>query len=378
MTRHKFIFSNEPGFRLARHLAFWCGLLLHFIIQNLIVGGANEAHKPRSFEASAYYAIFFFPVYCLYVYFFLYILIPVFLFRHRYAWFVISLIVLLLMECVVCYFTGLVYIHFTYLIPFNQITFDANKYNTIVNGLFFPATIFAIAGGIKLAKKWYLELKENERLAREKISRELQLVKIQLHPRFLFHALDTVKMRILSWSPSSGQLLIRLSELLSYILYESDTQYVLIDKEVDAINNYIDFEKDSISGGLATEISISENTENIYISPLLLLSFLETSFDCFSKNRTKDPSLKLTITVWNDHLDYHLICNRFLDGSVDPVLIKTKFFRLEKQLYYLYPGNHQLEVITNLSDITIVLNLPVFNASEETNKNMIAQFELHD
>ena len=378
MTRYNFIFSNEPGYRISRHIAFWSVLLLHFVIQNLIVGGFNEAVTPRSFPDSIYYSCYFFPIYIVFVYLFIYLLIPFFLFRNRYTLFFFSLVISLIAECIACNFTGMLYIHKTRNIPFDKITFYFNKYNTVVNGIFLPLTIFAISGGIRLAKKWYLEQKENERLAREKISRELQLLKTQLHPRFLFHALTTIKNHIRSYSSFSGSLLIWLSELLSYILYESDNRYVLVGKEIEIIKNYIDFERESATDILLTEISISGNTEGKYISPLLLLSFIETSFDCFAKENTKDPSLKLTINIWNNHLDYHLICNRFLNGTNDPVEIKLRFTNLEKQLRFLYPDNHRIEIITNSSDITIVMNLPVHDDGFEEDKKIPAQQKLYE
>jgi hypothetical protein len=378
MTRYKFIFSDRPDYRISRHLAFWAVLLLHFIIQNLMVGGINEALKPRSYFDSFTNALYFFPAYIVSVYFLLYTFIPVFLFRNKYLLFVASFCILIMIDCTGCYFSGMLYLHQSLHIAFDQITFDANKYNTVVNGIFLPATIFAIAGGIKLAKKWYLEQKENERLAREKISRELQLLKTQIHPRFLFHALATVKTHVRTYSPLSGSLIIQLSELLSYILYESDKKFLPVEKETDIIKNYIGFEKKSTADKLVTEINISGDANEKYISPLILLSFIEICFDCFEKDTTKDPSLKLTIKIWNEHLDYHLICNRFLDDTIDPAAIKMRFLNLEKQLHFLYPGNHRIGIITNSSDITIVLNLPVHHEKKEDLNGLFVKNELHE
>jgi histidine kinase len=378
MTSQEFIFSGNPATKASRHVAFWMVLILHFVIQNLMVGGVNEGANSRSFMDSAFYAAFFFPAYLFFVYLLICLVIPRFLFRNKYILFLIWTAILLFLNFVTCYFAGTLYIHVSTHLPYSKINSDANKYNALVNGLFLPVTIYGIAVGIKLAKKWYLEQTENERLAREKISRELQLLKTQLHPRFLFHSLHTIKNHIRYSSPLSPGLILQLSELLSYILYESDKKYQLIEKETEMIRSYIDLEKKSTEDRLATEINISGDGDGKYISPLLLLSFIETSFDCFLKVHPKDPSLKLTVTIWNDHLDYHLICNRFLDHSNDPAETKMKFMSLEKQLHFLYPGNHQIEIITNSSDITVVLNLPLHKNSSGESKNMFAQNELYE
>ena len=197
-----------------------------------MVGGVNEAVKSRSFIDSAFNAFFFFPVYILSVYIFINVVLPRYLFRNRYMLFFCWMACLLIFNFIACFYSGALYIHLTSHIPFNKITFDSNKYNAIVNGLFLPVVILGVSGGIKLTKKWYLDQKENERMAKEKISRELQLLKTQLHPRFLFHSLHTVKKHIQTNASLAANLILHLSDLLSYILYESDREWVSLGKRI--------------------------------------------------------------------------------------------------------------------------------------------------
>ncbi len=370
MTGYDFIFSNKPGKRLYRHFAFWLILALHFIIQNLIVGGIDEAVKWRGFMDSAFNAFFFFPIYVLSVYTFINVVLAHYLFRNRYLIFFCWTACLLIFNFVACFYSGAVYIHITSQIPFNKITFETDKYNAIVNGLFLPVVILGISAGIKLTKKWYLDQKEHERLAKEKTFRELQLLKTQLHPRFLFHSLHTVKKHIQSNASLAANLILHLSDLLSYILYESDQAWVSLEKEFEVIKSYIDLEKKSSKDWLTTEINISGGTAGKYISPLLLLFSIETSFDYFLKDSQNDPSLKLTITVEDNYLDYHLTCNRFLHKHNDPAEVKLKFIDLEKQLQYAYPGLHQFEISIDNQNITIILNVPVYY-NNTVNNNII-------
>ncbi len=78
MTSQEFIFSNKPYHRLCRHVIFWLVLSLHFLYQNLIVGGAHEALKPRSLIESLIYTFYFLPIYILSTYLFIYLVIPAF------------------------------------------------------------------------------------------------------------------------------------------------------------------------------------------------------------------------------------------------------------------------------------------------------------
>ena len=172
MAGYEFIFSDRSGRKIWRHAAFWAVLLLHFAFQNIMVGGFNEALRSRSLLESAFYALFFFPVYMVSVYVLIVILLPVYLFKRRFILFFCWLGVLFLLSVLSGYFCGALYIHLTTGVAVNEISFEANKYNVVVNGVFLPITIYGIAGGIKLTKKWYLEQKETERLAKEKIARE--------------------------------------------------------------------------------------------------------------------------------------------------------------------------------------------------------------
>ena len=144
-----------------------------------------------------------------------------------------------------------------------------------------------------------------------------------------------------------------------------------LEKEFEVIKSYIDLEKKSSKDRLATEINISGSTSGKYISPLLLLSSIENSFDYFLKDSQNDPSLELTITVEDNHLDYHLICNRFLDKHNDPAEVKLKFIDLEKQLQYAYPGLHQFEIIADKQNIIIILNVPVYYNNTADNKIIV-------
>ncbi|MGH2563675.1 MAG: sensor histidine kinase, partial [Ginsengibacter sp.] len=353
MTAYEFIFTDRPAKRLYRHLAFWLALPLHFIIQNLMVGGIGEALKPRSFIDSSFNASFFFPIYILSVYIFINVALPRYLYRGRYIIFFCWIAGLLIFNFIASFYSGLLYVHLTSHISFDKITFDSNKYNVVVNGLFLPIAILGVAGGIKLSKKWHLEQKENERMAKEKISRELQLLKTQLHPRFLFHSLHTLKKHIQTNSSLAANLIMHLSDLLSYILYESDREWVLLEKELEVINSYVDLEKKSSKDRLATEINISgKNASGKYISPLLLLSVVENCFDFFLKDNETDSSLELAVTVEDNRLDYHLSCTGFLDAQNDPGEVKSKFVDIERQLQNLYPALHQFEVFVDEENIT--------------------------
>ena len=376
MTEYEFIFSGKPVKRLYRHVLFWAVLALHFIIQNLLIGGFNEGLTQRSFAQSAYYLLFFLPIYILATYILLYILIPFYFLRRKYALFLSWIAALVAISCITCALSGALYMHNVWRLPFSAITFNSDKYNVVVNGLFLPLTILGISGGIKIAKNWYFEQRENERLAKEKITRELQLLKNQLHPRFLFYSLRTIKRNIHLHPLLASNLILQLSDLLSYLLYESDREWVALEKELEIIKSYAEFQKRSMRGRLDTEINISGVTSGKYVTPLLLLSFLETAFDLVMKENQKHHSLKLFIAVRVERLDYHLSYKHCLNKLPDTSTVKEQFCSLEKQLRLTYPHTHKLNITSNEQGMNIKISLPLHQGNLE--EDAIVKEEVHE
>src|ERR1700737_1145427 len=129
MTLNKFIFSNQLKHRLARHLVFWLIFSLHFVIHNLMIGGPGEAKKSETFLQSFFPFLYFLPIYLLSTYFFIEVILPNFLYPRRWASFISSFLLLFSVNFIIIYYSGALYLHNIRKIPFNQVTFNANKYH---------------------------------------------------------------------------------------------------------------------------------------------------------------------------------------------------------------------------------------------------------
>ncbi len=268
--------------------------------------------------------------------------------------------------------------HIEYRMPYDKINFFDNKYNTIVNGLWVSITFLAIAGGIRLSKKWYLRQRENEALAKQKIRKEIQMVKTQLHPRFLFHSLTIVQKYIRQSSPLAPELILQLSDLLSYTLYENDKEWVLLEKELEIIQNYIELEKKSAEGKLTGYIDITGNISGRYISPLILLFVVEKCFECFLIDNHTHTSFALTTSVKDNQLNYQLQCGTFSDTPIEIDAVNVKFLPIQKQLENLYSGKHQLRIETDKEGIIIDLQLQLKNDDPVNANELLIQKELHE
>jgi LytS/YehU family sensor histidine kinase len=283
-------------------------------------------------------------------------IIPVFLFQRKIAAFILSFSALLLINIIAAYFTSIQYVHISMNIPYEKINFDLNKYNTIVNGFWIPLIVMGLSGGIRLTKKWILQQKANDLLIKQKISRELKLLKTQIHPRFLFNSLISLEDKLKKKQIDSPGFILKLADILSYILYESDGDHVLLAKEIEVIGEYMDLQKDNFPDTLYTSLDVDIPTYNLYIAPLILLPFLETSFEYLT---VKDDShKKITVDIKTDEETLFFALTCFEESpSENSFSQKSGWSDITKRIENLYPDDHQLILKSNTNGIQIELQL---------------------
>jgi hypothetical protein len=139
-------------------------------------------------------------------------------------------------------------------------------------------SVVAIVVVLHVGKKWYQSQQEKQQLRNEKLEAELQLLKAQIHPHFLFNTLNNLYSLTMTASPKAPVIVDKLSQLLNYMLYDSNKNTVPLQKEVEYIENYITLEKLRYEDRLDVSMSIFDNIDNITIAPLLILPFVENSF----------------------------------------------------------------------------------------------------
>lgn len=370
---HEFIFSNEPRYRVGRHVTFWLLFSLHFIIQNLMIGGPGEGNTSRSFFESAGHLMYFLPIYLLSTYFFIGILLPRLFFKRRYLAFVVSFIILFAAIFTGVYYAGALYLHQVLHVPYNAITYSANKYHAVVDGFFVPFMLLGIVAGIKLSKKWLLQQRRNENLAKQKLATELQLLKTSVHPRFLFHSLQTVQRYIDKSSSQSPAMILQLSDLLSYILYEKDENWVPVAKEFEIINCYIDLEQKGYEDSRSFRTELAKNASGKFIIPFLLLSVVEACFEYFFETAQEEPLLTLIATIEDSVMHFELFISRAADGET--TLLVQKLEPHVKQLHDQYPGLHQFNMSNDKETIAIMIKLPLYSSDLITTKKRITFHE---
>jgi two-component system, LytTR family, sensor histidine kinase AlgZ len=222
------------------------------------------------------------------------------------------------------------------------------QFENIVKGGWQPAsylvstTTAGVACGIILFKHWVKKQQEWLQAEKEKVTAELQLLKAQVHPHFLFNTLNNIYAFSLENSPKTPGLIVKLSSLLSYMLYDCKAEQVPLEKEIDVMRAYIDLEKERYSNRLDISVNIQGDIKDKYITPLLLLPFLENAFKHGTSEQLEKPWLSMDIAVKQNALRCKIVNskNEFVPVSENGIGIQN----VKKRLAFLYPDKHELKL----------------------------------
>ena len=218
-------------------------------------------------------------------------------------------------------------------------------WNSVVAGMISALKVLAAAIAIKLLKRWYLQQTENDRLEREKFTVELQLLKAQINPDFLFHSLDNIYFFAETDPPKASELLLRLSDMLSYMLYECDQPLVALTKELKMIRDYIYLEKTRIGERLETDVFISGDAEGKMIAPLLLLPLIENSFS-YCRNETLERTwINLDLRMETDEFIMKLVNGKSIGNNYSDHSVGNGLADVQKRLDFYYPGKNEIRIL---------------------------------
>jgi hypothetical protein len=364
MSWHDFIFSPQRKIRLFRHGVFWLAWWLYFFGSRyfypaVLLTGKNGGPRNVDLHISIWNAtelvrsVLMVSVHMAACYLIIYFLLPRFLLAGKY----------LLMLAGLIMGTGLMVLASrfmdTIVLPFltrpGQSP-DIPFYSSIFNGIVSAIKVLAAATAITLGKYWWKKQKEKEVLEREKINAELQLLKAQVHPGFLFTALNNIYVFSLAASPRAPELLLKLSDLLSYMLYECDQAVLPLEKEIARMQDYLLLEKIRMES-IEMEQSVTGDLSGKLIAPLLLLPFIENSFK-HSSELTEQAWINLDISVEGNLLTMKL-ANGMMPDSNGEAIQENGLANVQKRLTLLYPQKHELKISRELEMLVVLLKIHI-------------------
>jgi hypothetical protein len=199
-------------------------------------------------------------------------------------------------------------------------------------------------------------------LDRQQKENELRHLKAQLNPHFLFNTLNNLYGLSVAESKKLPALMLKLSELLRYSLYDTNQNYVAVQKELDYIANYVELEKIRLSDKTDIRLSLNGDLNDRYIAPLLLIVFIENAFKHFSA--AKDQPAFVHIRLFVDKSRLQLNVKNSIDPDYTPVQLKSKgglgLTNAKQRLNLIYPQQYSLKTAKEKAcfevDLTIDLS----------------------
>jgi sensor histidine kinase YesM len=233
------------------------------------------------------------------------------------------------------------------------------------NMLFNFPTVVGFALAIKLMKNWYIKQKETEQVVEEKFKAELQILKAQVHPHFLFNTLNNIYSFILKESPAAPEMIKKLSALLHYLIYECNHPLVKLEKELIMIRDYISLEKIRYGEDLNISLQVQGNPANKLISPLLLIPFVENSFKHGASRMLTHPWVNLDISIEEDVMHFKLSNSKPGWENEHSLSRGIGLGNVKKRLSLVYPGTHSLNISETDLSFDVSLRIPVYKADEK-------------
>jgi len=240
---------------------------------------------------------------------------------------------------------------------------------SLIVGLYFIIMIAVAINQIKLAFRMQ---KQNADLEHKKLSAELKLkeaelklLKAQIHPHFLFNTLNNLYGLALEKSDLTPDLVLRLSDLLDYMLYQCSQPKVSLKTELGHLHNYIQIEQIRYGKGLKLQINQKGESDSLQIAPMLLLPFVENAFKHGISKQVRDPFVRISIDIQDDYLKFSIENSKSNGVNTEDHYTKGIGLRnVKKRLELLYQDKYKLDIISENTSFMINFGISLSQTSE--------------
>jgi sensor histidine kinase YesM len=325
------------GSRLLSHILFWIAYIFFFFFQAALfkehpdyLANLGSLTLTATVDIAA-------------TYFTVYFLLPKFLFTKKYIqfgiYFLISAAAAIILQRVLLYYISYPVFYPEYLDKAGKF-WQINPFYTFFN----IYTVVGLFASIKLLKYWYQNQQLKAELEDKNKTSELALLRSQLNPHFLFNTLNNIDSLIITNPEKASDAIIKLSDIMRFMLYDTTTDEVPLDKEVNYLKSYISLQGMRMKGSDFVSVTLEGNCHGKTIAPMLFIPFVENAFKHGQKN-VKSPGIEIKLSCLLDSINFEVIncvdesrqMNK--DETSGIGLINTK-----RRLELLYPDKHELNI----------------------------------
>lgn len=298
-----------------------------------------------------------FPAYVLYSRF----VVTKFLFHKKYSYFIPSTVAFFCLALV--FIWGLYSIILNFPLSGAEKNYFSVNYSTVIRESAWIIVNMALATAVSFIKEALDEKDMLSALQKDNTFYKLRYLRAQLNPHFLFNTLNSIYSLSLQKSDKAPEVVVRLADIMRYLIYECNEEKIPLNKEIDFIRNYIEIEKMRYNADI--RFTIEGKTDDIMIEPFLFISFIENGFKHALNNSFNEPFIYITLKVAAGRITLNVINSSNADLEVQAKRINGKGITSSKSLLeLLYPDSYDLDIIQTEKEESRENSLRMHNAKE--------------
>jgi LytS/YehU family sensor histidine kinase len=216
--------------------------------------------------------------------------------------------------------------------------------------------IIVFVGMLKFVEDWFELEAKKKAIENEKLTAELRFLKAQVNPHFLFNTLNNLYYLATVNSPKTPEVIDKLSQMMRYMLYDSNHPKIAVAKEIDYMKNYIDLEILRLDNKIPINFDIKGDIAGKQIVPLILLTFLENAFKHGVSNNSKNAFVNILLEISDNNCKY-VVENSKIDSKNEIEKSGIGLQNVRRRLDLSYPDQYNLNVVENENEYHITLDL---------------------
>ena len=283
-----------------------------------------------------------------------YLLIPKLLYKRKYFWFGVAFIAMILISSIAKMNILAQVLNSPQLLNLAG-NLKARIYDNII-----PHFFLVLSGAAFKLMMDYTKMQQRMvEMAKEKAEAELNFLKSQINPHFLFNSLNSVYFLIDKNNIEARGALHKFSDMLRYQLYEMNDNTVAVEKEIQYLEDYIDLQKLRKDDNYVIEFNCSSAVKGFCIEPLLLIPFVENAFKHISHYKNELNFIRLQLSINKDELNFSIENSKERAVKVTEQHSGIGLANVKRRLALLYPQKHNLKITNTIDIFNVELNIKI-------------------
>lgn len=228
------------------------------------------------------------------------------------------------------------------------------------NILFFQSIFIAVSSAaFKITQDWLGHERDSKELKSQNLASELNFLKSQINPHFLFNTLNNLYALSLKKSDQAPETVLMLSEMMRYMLYECNVERVLLQKEINYIKNYLELEKIRLGENFDIDFQVEGEANELKIAPLMFIPFIENSFKHGMNNLLTNGFVHIKLKIEDGEVNMKITNTKGAKVSIPSEKQSggIGLINIKRRLKLIYPNRHKISFEETDDEYAVLLNI---------------------